>query len=51
MTIKNLTGRSIVVALRNVVGYDDREERLEPNECSDVWLRLEEEDIITIEEE
>lgn len=50
MYIKNLTNHPIIVALRNVEGCDDRVERLEPEETSDIWLHLEDDDTIQIEE-
>lgn len=51
MIIRNCTDGPIVVAMRNVEGYDDRVELLQPGEDSDTWLHLEEEDVITIERE
>jgi len=49
MKIQNNTYEPLVVALRNLEGFDDREELLEPGQTSEDWLHLEEEDIITIE--
>jgi hypothetical protein len=49
MHIKNLTDRPIVIALRDIEGYDDWEERLEPGQTSSDWTELDLEDEITIE--
>lgn len=49
MYIKNLTSQSIIVAMY-VEGYDDKVERLEPGETSDIWVRLKDSDVIQIEE-
>jgi len=47
--IRNETHEPLVVALRDIKGYDDREDVLEPGQTSDDWLHLEDEDTITIE--
>jgi len=49
MIIRNDTYEPLVVALRNIEGYDDRVERLEPGQESDEWLHLDDGDVITIE--
>lgn len=50
MRIRNDTRIALVVALRGVEGYDDREELLQPGQTSDGWANLEDDDVIMLEE-
>ncbi len=50
MRIENKTQKTLIIRFQ-APGYDEDIERISPGQVGDQWLHLEDDDIITIEEE